>query len=340
MDFLKSDAGKKLGKAALSIGAGALEKRRSKKALEAGLSAREAAAKEQKEKGQKSFETMLQKLRDRPAVTQASEDAIQSEKEAAEALIAAGDKRSQEQRGDIVSALQSGDPRTAATLLDTLDKMGATDDASRAMALSKKAGAEGKRAALTEREKDFQSTLDQMLMERGATAADEGRRELLDLQERREGVDPAATASGVQTGTALASLLKDYDFGNPGGEGGSGEGEGGGQTSGFLDFLNTLPGRNSSEEADSNAMGGKIKYKKGGYMADEGFKTKGEFNHKTNKKAVIDEEDGKKEAELTGGEIVFNPKQTRDMEKLIEQDDARGLLKFMKELLSEPQFQD
>lgn len=339
MDFLKSDAGKKLGKAALSIGAGALEKRRSKKALEAGLSAREAAAKEQKEQGQKSFEKMLQKLRDRPAVTQASEDAIQSEKEAAEALVAAGDKRRQEQRGDIVSAVQSGDPRSAATLLNTLDKLGATDDASRAMALSKKAGAEGKRAALTEREKDFQSALDQTLMERGATAADEGRRELLDLQERREGVDPAATASGVQTGTALASLLKDFDFGNPGGEGEDGE-EGGGQTSGFLDFLNALPGRNSSEEADSNAMGGKIKYKKGGYMADEGFKTKGEFNHKTNKKAVIDEEDGKKEAELTGGEIVFNPKQTRDMEKLIEQDDARGLLEFMKELLSEPQFQD
>ena len=319
MDFLQSDEGKKLGKLALTLGAGALEKSRSKKALEAGLSARKAAAKEQEQEGKKSFDKMLQKLRDRSAVTQASEDAIQSEKEAAEALVAAGDRRRQEQRGDIVSAVQSGDPRSAATLLNTLDKLGATDDASRAMALSKKAGAEGKRAALSEKEKDYQSALDQMLMQRGATAADEGRRELLDLQERREGVGPASTAAGIQTATSLASLLKDFDLGNPGG------GE----------------DKDDDDGIDVEENGGRIKAEAGmRYMADEGFKTKGEFNHKTNKKAVIDEEDGKKEAELTGGEIVFNPKQTKDMENLIDQGDAKGLLGFMKDLLSKPQFQD
>lgn len=304
----------KLGKAAATIGGGIAERSRAKKALEAGLSAREGAAKEQQEQGQKSFETMLQKLRDRPAVSQASEDAIQAQKEAAESLLAAGDRRTQEQRGDIVSALQSGDPRSAAGLLGTLEKLGATEDQARAAALAQKAGAEGQRAALTEKEKDYQSALDQILMERGATAADEGRRELLDLQERREGVAPAATASGIQTATSLASLLKDFDFGNPGGEG--------------------------SDEEETNEKGGKIKYEDGGYMADEGFKTKGEFNHDTNKKAVIDEENGEKEAELTGGELVFNPDQSGKMEELIKNKDAEGLLEFMKELLEQPQFQD
>lgn len=299
----------KLGKVAATVGGGLAERRRAKKALEAGVGAREAAAEEQKEQGQKSFETMLQKLRDRPAVTQASEDAIQAQKEAAESLLAAGDRRTQEQRGDIVSALQSGDPRSAAGMLGTLEKLGATEDQARAAALAQKAGAEGKRAALTEKEKDYQSALDQILMERGATAADEGRRELLDLRERREGVAPAATASGIQTATSLASLLKDFDFGNPG-------------------------------DTESGAKGLRVKYEEGGYMADEGFKTKGEFNHDTNKKAVIDEENGEKEAELTGGELVFNPDQSETMEELIEKGDAKGLLKFMKELMSKPQFQD
>tara|TARA_Y100000114_G_scaffold155808_1_gene180989 strand:- start:3316 stop:4908 length:1593 start_codon:yes stop_codon:yes gene_type:complete len=86
-------------------------------------------------------------------------------------------------------------------------------------------------------------------------------------------------------------------------------------------------------ETEEGAMGMK-------YMGEEGFKTEGEFNHDTNKKAVIDEEDGTKEAELTGGELVFNPKQANTMEKLIEENNPRGLLKFLKNLLSKPQFKD
>ena len=251
---------------------------------------------------------MLEKLRSRPAVTQASEDYIQGQKEAAEALLGAGDKRLQEQRSDIVSALQSGDPRSSAGILNTLDQLNLADDDRRAKVLGMKTSAEGQRAALTEKEKDFQSAIDQLLMERGAMGADEGRRELLDLAEREQAAGPAATASGMQTATALATLLKDFKPGNPG---------------------------------DDKKYGGRIKAEAGmRYMADEGFKTKGEFNHDTNKKAVIDEEDGKKEAELTGGELVFNPDQSEMMEKLIKKGDERGLLEFMKELMSKPQFQD
>ncbi len=74
------------------------------------------------------------------------------------------------------------------------------------------------------------------------------------------------------------------------------------------------------------------------YMGEEGFVTEGEFDHDTNKKAVVDEESGEKEAELTGGEFVFNPRQTSRIEKLVEADDSKALLSFMRNLLSKPQF--
>jgi hypothetical protein len=77
-------------------------------------------------------------------------------------------------------------------------------------------------------------------------------------------------------------------------------------------------------------------FEKGGKVG----KTGGVFDHETNKKALIDEESGEKEAELTGDEtmFVFNPKQTSTFEKLVKGNDASGLMKFMKKLLNKPQF--
>ena len=69
------------------------------------------------------------------------------------------------------------------------------------------------------------------------------------------------------------------------------------------------------------------------------MKTYGEFSHETNPKAIIDEDTGIKEGEVTGGELVFNPEQSDNMEDLINKGDAKGLLKYLKDLLSEPQFQ-
>lgn len=78
----------------------------------------------------------------------------------------------------------------------------------------------------------------------------------------------------------------------------------------------------------NHAVGGKV------------GKTGGEFSHDTNKKALIDEESGKKEAELTGNEtmFVFNPKQTSQFEKLVKGNDPAALMRFMKKLLKKPQF--
>tara|TARA_R110002020_G_scaffold184866_5_gene382159 strand:- start:3101 stop:4129 length:1029 start_codon:yes stop_codon:yes gene_type:complete len=83
------------------------------------------------------------------------------------------------------------------------------------------------------------------------------------------------------------------------------------------------------------AKGGKLSYGHGG----EVMETEGEFNHSTNKKALVDEESGVKEAELTGGELVFNPDQTQMMEELISSGDSKRLMAFLKDLMSQPQFQ-
>ena len=80
------------------------------------------------------------------------------------------------------------------------------------------------------------------------------------------------------------------------------------------------------------------------------YRTGGEFDHDTNKKALVDEETGEKEAELTGEEAVLNPEQTdRTMEAaellfaFLEQnpDAPEEIQKVAKllEFLNEPQFQ-
>ena len=79
---------------------------------------------------------------------------------------------------------------------------------------------------------------------------------------------------------------------------------------------------------------------KGGYIGEEGGMTEGEFDHDTNKKAIVDEENGQKEGELTGGEMVFNPEQTEGITTMVEKGDADGLLMFLRDLLSQPQFQE
>ena len=74
-------------------------------------------------------------------------------------------------------------------------------------------------------------------------------------------------------------------------------------------------------------------------VGEGGGMTEGEFDHASNKKAIVDEENGQKEGELTGGEIVFNPEQTADITGMVDSGDADGLLLLLQELLNQPQFQ-
>lgn len=76
----------------------------------------------------------------------------------------------------------------------------------------------------------------------------------------------------------------------------------------------------------------------GGYVGRKGGVTEGEFSHEDNPIDMINEE-GEKVGEVTGGEMVFNPKQTSAIEALVAKGDGDMLIKFMRELLSQPQFQ-
>jgi len=321
IDFYKNNKETidKVGKTAATLGAGAIERNRAINQATAGIDYEREMAKKQGRQSRKAYSKILEDIRNRPDLTQADADSIQGQKELAEGLLASGDARAQEQRSDIVSQLQGGDPRAAAGLLNTLDKLDSADLDTRLRAAQMKAGADAQTAALTRAGADRKQALDQLLFDRAAMGADESRRALIDLKTREEGAKPAGTASGMQAGTALATLLKDFNFGNPGAK----------------------TNQDTDDEVPTEEYGGRIKAEAGmRYMADQGFKTKGEFSHKRNKKAVIDEEDGKKEAELTGGEIVFNPDQTSEMEALIAKGNSEELMEYMKDLLSKPQFQD
>jgi hypothetical protein len=74
-----------------------------------------------------------------------------------------------------------------------------------------------------------------------------------------------------------------------------------------------------------------MSYAKGG----KAMKTPGKFSHEANPIDVI--KDGKKIAEMTGGEYIFNPKQSQQMRNLSEKGNT-ALHKFVRDLLSKRQF--
>lgn len=88
----------------------------------------------------------------------------------------------------------------------------------------------------------------------------------------------------------------------------------------------------------------------GGYIGKEGGVTEGEFSHKTNKIALVDQEDGEKVGEVTGGEGILNPNQFQNLnsvkallDKLAASPSASAEIKKAAELLAfleGEQFQD
>ena len=69
-----------------------------------------------------------------------------------------------------------------------------------------------------------------------------------------------------------------------------------------------------------------------------GKKTPGEFNHDTNPLTLVDKNGADTGIELTGGELVFNPSQSKSIQELIKKGDEGGLFRYMKNLLNKPQF--
>jgi hypothetical protein len=124
----------------------------------------------------------------------------------------------------------------------------------------------------------------------------------------------------------LRSLETDYD---------SATGEGPDPSS----YVTPIPRRQATEIPIEQQVYGNLQYMAGGkYVGKRGGMTQGEFDHDTNKKAIVDEESGKKEGELTGGEGVLNKKHLAEIVEFIKEEDEDGLLSFLRNLLEEPQF--
>ena len=118
---------------------------------------------------------------------------------------------------------------------------------------------------------------------------------------------------------------------------------------------------------EENEKGGRVKYGHGGKMKEDVIiaileeggmnapvtKLEGEFDHSTNKKAIIDEETGVKEAEATGGEYILNPEQGeqinmayKGIEQIVESgeeptmDQLMALYEAVQSVFSQPQFNE
>ena len=299
-DYSKTAEGKaKIASALAGLGQGIASKR----ANLAGQDVLESEGRTQSEAGQKMYESMLRQLRSgKYDVAQRQRDLASDTKEMAEAFIDSTRTRGQERRGDIVSAIQSGDARMASMVPEQARKIEQDLQGAELQALQAKVNADKAIADLEQSGLDRQARLSEMEMMRGAQGAEAGRQMQLQAMLAQAGAGPKAVQEGIQTALAAYSQFFDPKI---------------------------------EDKGDDNKVedGGKLDFGR------EGMKTNGEFSHDTNPKAIIDESTGIKEGEVTGGELVFNPEQSDGMEELINKGDAEGLLKYLKDLLAQPQFQ-
>ena len=190
-------------------------------------------------------------------------------------------------------------------------------------------------------------------------------------QARREGI-----AAGIG---GLANIGIAAATGGLGGLGGGGDNGAGfnvaDYTTGTGEVVNPNLYRSAADYEDmysayggeTDEKGGRVKYGHGGKMNEDVIiaileeggmnapvtKLEGEFDHSTNKKAIIDEETGVKEAEATGGEYILNPEQGEEISmayKGIEQivdsgeeptmDQLMALYEAVRNVFSQPQFNE
>ena len=204
--------------------------------------------------------------------------------------------------------------------------------------LSRELAAEGRLAGLEQAaltgNVDLQRNLEQLKLQRAMGSEATAAQNLALLEAQRGSIGPNFVQGLTQTGTALAS-----------GQGGLNNTSIGGGPGSFFSF---------------NEEGGKVKYGHGGEMKEDVMiailqdskqppvqKLEGEFDHSTNKKAIVDEETGVKEAEATGGELIINPEQSSGMQEAYARVDKEEptydqLLALYKaaEFLEEPQFNE
>ena len=294
-EFGQSD----LGKSLIASGLAGIA---SKRSAEAGQELLKKEGKKQSKSGQSLYENMLAELRSgKYDVAQGQRDAAEDAKIGAEQFVEATRQRGQESRGDLISAIQSGDPRMSALVPRQAQAIEQNIQQAELQGLNRKGAADSVIANLEQEALGKQAGLSEMEMRRGAQGAEAGRQMKLNAMLNQAKAGPNALGDAIRTGLATYSSLKDAEV--------------------------------KDEDTQSAEDGGELNFEDGGGM------TNGEFSHENNPKAIIDEDTGVKEGEVTGGELVFNVEQSNKMEELIESGKGDELIEFMKELLSQPQFQ-
>jgi hypothetical protein len=287
-------------------------------------------------------------------------DAAEQQRILAEQATDAATQRAEAMQQSALAAARYGDPRSAALIPAQTRQLESGIQQAEISGLGQKVAADmnvaQQQQAVDQANTALQQQLASLQLQRGAARMDAGR--LARQQARQAQIDAltglAATAAtglvargmegGSDTTTNPTRTLNPNpiidSLGILTGTSGSGMGSLGTQ----LNFDGSL--NLDGDPTNSMKHGGEYAFaNKNGNV----FMTEGEFDHGTNKKALVDEETGEKEAELTGDEamvvdgdnlLVFNPDQQKTIEGLVNLGDSDQLMVYLKELLTQFEKQD
>ena len=267
----------------------------------AGRQAKKAGQREAR-KGRKAMNKALERFESGELdlkMSQDVRDAAEQRKQYAEAATQRAETRGAAQQQAMLGALRTGDRRLAGTLPQMTQRLEQGIQDAEMRGLGEMVSADSAVAAEAQRISDANQTLKQQL----------------------RGMQLARGAARFDAGRADQAAGRQAI------------------TSGIFDVLGAgaqFAGMMGAEKA--GFVGPPEDNEQGGYVGRKGGVTEGEFSHEDNPIDMINEE-GEKVGEVTGGEMVFNPKQTSAIEALVAKGDGDMLIKFMRELLSQPQFQ-
>jgi nucleoside diphosphate kinase len=269
----------------------------------------EAAALAQEQKGKDLYEQMVKDFESGKydlSVAQSMRDAAEQQRILAEQASDAAAQRGEAQLQSSLAAARYGDPRTAALIPKQAQQIEQNIQQAELQGLAQKTQAEQQIAGLEQdvAAKNLALRQDLAAMQLQRGAAGMDAGELAKQQAKQAAIEAKYGAFAAMAQSPFAFMME-------------------------------------PQKIEIKEDGGKHKFSD---KPGEVYMTGGEFDHSTNKKALIDEETGEKEAELTGGEavvadgdnmLVFNPKQQNTIEGLVNKGDAKGLMRAMKRLLKQ-----
>lgn len=305
LDFLKSDAGRSLMASGVEAGSSYASRRAGQNIIK-----NEGTA--QEESGKKLYEKMLAELRSgKFDVSQEKRDAAEDQKIAAEQFIENSRQFGENSRGDLIAGIQSGDPRMSGLIPKQTQAIQQQLQQAELQGLKIRDTANSGIADLEQAALEKQAALSEFEMNRGGEGAASGRDMRLQAMLNQKQAAGDAIGDGINTGISVYGALSDPSAPK--------------NNDGTPDY--------DGDKTNSYEDGGVVDFEDGGGM------TNGEFSHEDNAKAIIDEDTGVKEGEVTGGELVFNVEQSDTIEELINSGKGAKLIKYLKNLLSKEQFQ-